>query len=82
MAVLPPPLRELERDPLREPPLRDAEPLLFVALLLRADPRPPFDVRLAMPHTVSAPASPVTTATGVAARTLSRAFRPRSGYRA
>ncbi len=46
------------------PPLRAAEPLRLVALLLRAEPRPPFDVRLAMPHTVSSPASRVTPATG------------------
>lgn len=60
--LFPPVLFRVVPD-LADPALRAAEPLLFVAFLLRAEPRPPFDVRLAMPHTVSPPASRVTPAT-------------------
>jgi hypothetical protein len=53
-------------------PLFEAEPLPFVAPLERDEPRPPLVVRLAMPHTVTVPTSPVTPTTDVFWRGTSR----------
>ncbi|GAB3682999.1 hypothetical protein GCM10027597_30330 [Saccharopolyspora tripterygii] len=59
-------------DVVLELPRLAAVPLRCVAALPRDEPRPPLVVRLAMPHTVSAPASPVTTTTGVRALSAPR----------
>jgi 1-acyl-sn-glycerol-3-phosphate acyltransferase len=56
--------------------LFDAAPVLFVAPLVRAEPRAPLVVRLAMPHTVSVAASPVTPATDWALRDEFSGIRP------